>query len=147
MSTLICAARDDRKTNEDEDEIKSVYDPCFHSISETMSLILRTRYSSFVRIGTGLSYADYVWIRQRNWKPFDKKNIPSWYQASKKGTDDKGDIYLEPEEYVAFWKVQSNSSDFLSSSCVKLISTGSKGCRNYPIRSIPYWFYDAFSSC
>lgn len=60
------------------------------------------RYSTFVRIGTGIAYADYVWIRQRKWKTFDKQNPPLWYQASKKGVDDKPDIYLEPEEYVRF---------------------------------------------
>ncbi|EJD07416.1 DNA ligase 4 [Fomitiporia mediterranea MF3/22] len=77
VSTLICAVLDDRRTASDDDEPK---------------------YSSFVRIGTGLSYADYVWIRQKNWKPFDKNKMPSWYQASKKGYDDKGDIYIEPED-------------------------------------------------
>ena len=58
------------------------------------------RYSSFVRIGSGLTYADYIWIREKPWKPFDKNNLPSWYQVSKKGTEDKGDVYLEPEECV-----------------------------------------------
>ena len=41
-----------------------------------------------------------MWIRQRKWKPFDKNDPPFWYQSSAKGTDDKPDIYLEPEEYM-----------------------------------------------
>ena len=63
-------------------------------------LTLRFRYSTFVRVGTGLTYADYVWIRQKNWKPFDKNNIPDWYQACPRQSEDKGDLYIEPEEYV-----------------------------------------------
>ncbi len=62
------------------------------------------RYSTFFRIGTGLTYADYVWLRQKPWKEFDKKDIPAWYQAAKRGTDDKGDVYLEPEECVRVYK-------------------------------------------
>ncbi|TDL23778.1 DNA ligase 4 [Rickenella mellea] len=77
VSTLICAVMDDRRKGGDDDEPK---------------------YSTFVRIGSGLTYADYVWIRQKPWKSFDKNNMPSWYQASKKGQDDKGDVYLEPED-------------------------------------------------
>ncbi|KAH8116296.1 DNA ligase 4 [Phellopilus nigrolimitatus] len=77
VSTLICAVMDDRRKLDVDDEL---------------------RYSSFVRIGTGLTYADYVWVRQRKWKHFDKNNMPSWYQASRKGLEDKGDIYIEPED-------------------------------------------------
>ena len=56
------------------------------------------RYSTFVRIGSGLSFADYVWIRAKPWKPWDKKFPPSFLQTAVKSHDDKGDIYLEPEE-------------------------------------------------
>ncbi len=55
------------------------------------------RYSTFVRIGTGLSYADYIWIRQKPWKPWGAK-APEFLQCSRKGGEDKGDVYLEPEE-------------------------------------------------
>ncbi|KAI5121896.1 hypothetical protein M0805_001100 [Coniferiporia weirii] len=77
VSTLICAVMDDRRNIDADEELK---------------------YSTFVRIGTGLTYADYVWIRQLNWKTFDKNNMPSWYQAAKRSADDKGDVYLEPED-------------------------------------------------
>lgn len=58
------------------------------------------RYSTFVRIGSGLSFADYVWIRDKPWKPWDPKHPPEFLQVSNRGTDDKGDIYLNPEELV-----------------------------------------------
>ena len=56
------------------------------------------RYSTFVRIGTGLSFADYVWVRQKPWKEWDPENPPSFLMVSNQGQDDKGDVYLEPEE-------------------------------------------------
>lgn len=51
-----------------------------------------------MRIGTGLSYADYIWVRSKPWKEWDPKNPPSFLEVSKKGTEDKGDVYLEPQE-------------------------------------------------
>jgi len=62
--------------------------------------ILVSRYSTFVRIGSGLSFADYVWIRAKPWKPWIKDDPPAFLQTAKKGSEDKGDVYLEPEEYV-----------------------------------------------
>ncbi|GBE86558.1 DNA ligase 4 [Sparassis crispa] len=76
VSTLICAVLDDRRPPEDDEP----------------------KYSTFVRIGSGLSYADYIWMRQKPWKVWDEKNPPSFLQASSKGHEDKGDIYLEPED-------------------------------------------------
>ncbi|KAI1796674.1 DNA ligase 4 [Ganoderma leucocontextum] len=76
VSTLICAVLDDRRAMNDDEEQK---------------------YCSFVRIGSGLSYADYIWIRQKHWKPRGA-NGPGWLQVSKKGHEDKGDVYLEPED-------------------------------------------------
>jgi len=69
---------------------------------KTASLTSRsTRYSTFVRIGTGLSLSDYEWIKDKPWKRFDKKNPPPWLNLSSLvGSDDKGDMYIEPEEYV-----------------------------------------------
>jgi len=58
------------------------------------------RYSTFVRIGSGLSFADYVWVRDKPWKPWDPKHPPEFLQTSKRGQDDKGDVYLNPEEYA-----------------------------------------------
>lgn len=68
------------------------------------------RYTTFVRIGTGLSFADYVWVRQKPWKKYNPRDPPKFLQVSRKGTDDKPDLYLEPEEYVHL---------FLHGKCVK----------------------------
>lgn len=58
-----------------------------------------TRYMSFVRIGTGLTFAEYEWINAKPWKPLDRKRLPSWMRVSTaSGTEDVGDVYLEPHE-------------------------------------------------
>ncbi|KAJ7115869.1 DNA ligase 4 [Mycena epipterygia] len=77
VSTLICAVVDDRRPADDDEEPK---------------------YSSFVRIGSGLSFADYVWVRDKPWKPWDPKNPPDFLQTAKKSHEDKGDVYLLPED-------------------------------------------------
>lgn len=56
------------------------------------------RYSTFVRIGSGLSFSDYVWVRDKPWKVWDPKHPPPFLLTSKRSQDDKGDLYLEPEE-------------------------------------------------
>ena len=63
---------------------------------------LACRYTTFVRIGSGLSFADYVWVRQKPWKPWDPKNPPAFLQTTKRGHEDKGDVYIEPAECVIF---------------------------------------------
>lgn len=55
-------------------------------------------YRTFVRIGTGLTLEDYDWINEKPWKPLDVNNIPDWLEVAPEGTDDKGHVYLEPEE-------------------------------------------------
>ncbi|KAH9852184.1 DNA ligase 4 [Lenzites betulinus] len=75
VSTLICAVLDDRRGNDDDEP----------------------KYSTFVRIGSGLSYADYIWLRQKPWKPWGR-DTPSFLQVSRKGHEDKGDVYLEPQD-------------------------------------------------
>lgn len=77
VSTLICAVVDDRHPDSLDEEPK---------------------YSSFVRIGSGLTYADYVWVRGLPWKPWNPQEPPEFYQTAKKTTEDKGDVYLEPED-------------------------------------------------
>ncbi|KAG6891206.1 DNA ligase (ATP) [Termitomyces sp. Mi166 len=77
VSTLICAVLDDRRSSEDDDEPK---------------------YSSFVRIGSGLSFADYVWVREKPWKTWDPKHPPEFLLTSKRSHEDKGDVYLEPAD-------------------------------------------------
>ncbi|KAF7294400.1 DNA ligase [Mycena kentingensis (nom. inval.)] len=78
VSTLICAVLDDRRQSTDMDE-----DP---------------KYSSFCRIGSGLSFSDYIDIRKKPWKPWDPKNPPAFLQTAKKSHEDKGDVYLNPED-------------------------------------------------
>ncbi|KAK7686237.1 DNA ligase (ATP) [Cerrena zonata] len=77
VSTLICAALDDRRKAEEDEEPK---------------------YSTFVRVGSGFSFSDFVWIRAKRWKEWDPKAPPTWLQVSGKGPEDKGDVYLEPED-------------------------------------------------
>ncbi|KAJ8590777.1 DNA ligase 4 [Rhizopogon salebrosus TDB-379] len=76
VSTLICAVLDDRRPESDEEP----------------------KYSTFVRVGTGLSFADYVWLRQKPWKVWDPKSPPDFLQTAKRTHEDKGDLYLEPED-------------------------------------------------
>ncbi|KAG1735545.1 ATP dependent DNA ligase domain-containing protein [Suillus lakei] len=76
VSTLICAVLDDRRPEGDEE----------------------LKYSTFVRVGTGLSFADYIWLRQKPWKVWDPKHPPEFLQTAKKTHEDKGDLYLEPED-------------------------------------------------
>ncbi|KAG1728061.1 ATP dependent DNA ligase domain-containing protein [Suillus paluster] len=76
VSTLICAVLDDRRPEGDEEP----------------------KYSTFVRVGTGLSFADYVWLRQKPWKVWDPKHPPEFLETAKRTYEDKGDLYLEPED-------------------------------------------------
>lgn len=75
--------------------------PSEFSLSATICLqtySLPPRFSTFVWIGSGLSFADFVWIRSKPWKEFDPKNPPSFLQTVVKTNDDKPDVYLEPKE-------------------------------------------------
>ncbi|KAF8433261.1 ATP dependent DNA ligase domain-containing protein [Boletus edulis BED1] len=74
VSTLICAVLDDRV---EDGEL---------------------RYGTFARIGTGLSFVDYAWIRQKPWKEWDPKNPPEFLQTAKRSHEDKGDVYIEPAD-------------------------------------------------
>ncbi|KAG6866564.1 hypothetical protein C0991_002049 [Blastosporella zonata] len=78
VSTLICAVLDDRRSTDDDDD--------------------EPKYSSFVRIGSGLSFADYVWVRDKPWKTWDPKHPPEFLLTAKRSHEDKGDVYLEPED-------------------------------------------------
>lgn len=77
VSTVICAVLDDRNATDTNEEPK---------------------YSTFVRIGTGFSYMDYTWIRGRPWKEWSTKNPPEFINTAIASRDDKGDVYLEPED-------------------------------------------------
>ncbi|KZS94450.1 DNA ligase 4 [Sistotremastrum niveocremeum HHB9708] len=74
VSTLVCAVRDDSVEGEEP------------------------KYRTFVRIGSGLTFADYVEIRSRPWKPYDKNRPPPWLLSAPKGLEDKPDVYLEPQD-------------------------------------------------
>ncbi|RXW22137.1 hypothetical protein EST38_g3713 [Candolleomyces aberdarensis] len=76
VSRLICAVMEDRRPDDDEEP----------------------KYSTFVRIGSGLSFADFIWIRNKPWKQWDPKNPPDFLLIAKRGQEDKGDVYLEPED-------------------------------------------------
>ncbi|KZV99983.1 DNA ligase 4 [Exidia glandulosa HHB12029] len=76
VSTFICAVIEDRQETEDEDP----------------------KYSTFVRIGSGFSYLDYEEIRKKNWKKWDPKKPPAWLITAPTGDDDKGDLYIEPQD-------------------------------------------------
>jgi DNA ligase 4 len=77
VANLICAVLDDRRNIAEDDELK---------------------YRSFVRVGSGFSFSDYVDIRARPWKEYKPNNRPSFLITAEKGNDDKGDVYLEPEQ-------------------------------------------------
>jgi len=40
-------------------------------------------------------------VRAKPWKPWDPKEPPSFLLTASKSHDDKGDVYLEPEEYAS----------------------------------------------
>jgi DNA ligase-4 len=72
-----------------------------------------------VRIGSGLSFADFVWVRDKPWKVWDPKHPPEFLLTAKRSHEDKGDIYLEPEQSVLLVLVRkgpfsnSSSSSFI----------------------------------
>ena len=69
------------------------------SLSSPYHLIIHgpARYSTFVRIGTGLSYADYVWVRDKPWKAWNAQQQPSFLLTANRTQEDKGDVFIEPE--------------------------------------------------
>jgi hypothetical protein len=62
------------------------------------------RYSSFVRVGSGLKFEEYERItKMPSWKPRGPNGLPDWLQTTKQNgkwtrDDDKWDMYLDPEE-------------------------------------------------
>ncbi|GFZ52023.1 DNA ligase 4 [Saitozyma sp. JCM 24511] len=62
------------------------------------------QFTSFVKIGSGMSYTDYEWIMNKHGqhlKPFDRKNPPPWMQLGQTGLDDKPDVYIHPDNSFA----------------------------------------------
>ncbi|KAB5590537.1 ATP-dependent DNA ligase [Ceratobasidium theobromae] len=81
VSSLICAVRDDYSRAD---------------VSETGLNI----YATFVRIGTGLTIEDYDWVNKKKWIRVDKKAPPPHLKVSSSGkSEDKGDVYLDPEDW------------------------------------------------
>ncbi|KZV67055.1 DNA ligase 4 [Peniophora sp. CONT] len=76
VSSLICAVRDDRAESDEP------------------------VYSTFIRVGTGLSLADYVWVREKPWKKRTATQRCAAVRTAPEnvGAEDKGDLYLEPED-------------------------------------------------
>ena len=80
-----------------------------------------------MRIGSGLSFTDYVWIRDKPWQPYDKSEGPDFYQTTAKGPEDKGDVYLNPSECVPILTSPSHLlMSTLSSFIVKVIVNRSR---------------------
>ncbi|KAG8787200.1 DNA ligase (ATP) [Serendipita sp. 397] len=75
VSTLIVAVKDDRPGAAGNGEL----------------------WTSFARIGTGFSFADYVNIRSKSWVEWGEKG-PSFLQTAPRSIEDKGDVYLSPED-------------------------------------------------
>ena len=72
-----------------------------------LSLSLKCRiYKTLVRIGSGLSLEDYEWVNMKPWKPLNKYKPPYWLRVSETGSEDKGDVYLDPEECVLITYLQ-----------------------------------------
>ncbi|KAF8740315.1 DNA ligase, partial [Rhizoctonia solani] len=83
VSSLVCAVRDDYSRS---------------GVSETGMNI----YATFVRVGTGLTVEDYDWVNKKKWIRMDKKSPPPHMKVSPSvSSDDKGDVYLDPEECKA----------------------------------------------
>jgi hypothetical protein len=62
------------------------------------------RYATFVRIGTGLTIEDYDWVNKKKWIRMDKKAPPPHMKVSPSSkSEDKGDVYLDPEECVVLF--------------------------------------------
>ncbi|CAE6437401.1 unnamed protein product [Rhizoctonia solani] len=81
VSSLICAVRDDYSRA---------------GVSETGMNV----YATFVRIGTGLTIDDYDWVNKKKWIRTDRKAPPPHIKASASvSSDDKGDVYLDPEDW------------------------------------------------
>ncbi|KAG9081227.1 DNA ligase (ATP), partial [Ceratobasidium sp. 370] len=81
VSGLICAVRDDYSRA---------------GVSETGMNV----YATFCRIGTGLTIDDYDWINKKKWIRMDKKALPPHIKASASNKrEDKGDVYLDPEDW------------------------------------------------
>ena len=74
-----------------------------------------------MRIGSGLSFADFVWVRDKPWKVWDPKHPPEFLLTAKRSHEDKGDLYLEPQELVLFlWRDGLCTNTSISSFILKV---------------------------
>ncbi|KIK57415.1 hypothetical protein GYMLUDRAFT_247050 [Collybiopsis luxurians FD-317 M1] len=79
ISTLLCAVKDDLRSGGNGPE----------------------RYSTFVRVGSGLTNVQLDRITDMPWKRRGSKGLPEWLQTLKAWDDDKYDVYLELEDTFA----------------------------------------------
>jgi hypothetical protein len=92
------------------------------------------RYSTFVRIGSGLSYSDFVWIRDKPWKAWNAQQQPSFLLTANRSHEDKGDMFLEPEEYGQYlavtWVILMDifSSFVLKIKAAEIVPSGLSHC-------------------
>jgi DNA ligase-4 len=105
-----------------------------------------------------LSFADYVWLRDKPWKEWDPKAPPSFFQTAMRTHEDKGDVYLEPQECealsLAFSFLTFECSSFiLKVKAAEIVSSGvfsgyvhEDGLIHIDNRPISYGLYDAFPS-
>lgn len=89
-----------RKAN--QSRFPSISNPPLRAVNFGNSVVLHyDRYSTFVRVGAGFSYTDYLWMRDKPWKEYDPNNPPAFLQVAKtKSLEDKPELYLDPEECV-----------------------------------------------
>ena len=92
VSTLICAVQDDRPSAAGDKKSVDIF-----LGTDGRLLMRKRRWCSFARIGSGLSFADFIGIRARPWIEWGSKG-PPFLQTAPRSHDDKGDVYLNPEE-------------------------------------------------
>jgi DNA ligase-4 len=98
VSALICAVRDDYSRVGMSETGMNVW-VLKHPQYLVFLLTPIRRYATFVRIGTGLTIEDYDWVNKKKWIPMDRKAPPPHMKVSASNKkEDKGDVYLDPEE-------------------------------------------------
>lgn len=92
---------------------------------------------SFVRIGTGLTFAEYEWINSKPWKPLDRKRPPPWMRISTTtGTEDAGDVYLEPHECA---RILSRMTGTYAEGIRQVFHRLGQSCGNHTHGSVVIW--------
>jgi hypothetical protein len=100
-------------------------------------------------------------VRGLPWKEWSTKNPPAFLRTAKGSRDDKGDVYLDPDEFGPL----AGSTVIILNDITQVIHYSIKSRRNFTVRylirtrriqslickqnnrSVPLGFYNAFSSC